>query len=69
MEWEKDLVKPLKNGENENVNMSMNSNCNWMSRLKVDFIQRLPQKLKSGLDSEDFSTLDLSAVQGLLQGN
>lgn len=68
MEWEKDLMKPLKNGENENVNMNIHSNCNWMSRMKVDFIQRLPQKLKSGVDSEDISTLDLSAVQGLLQG-
>ncbi|XP_041991650.1 metal tolerance protein 4-like isoform X2 [Salvia splendens] len=62
MEWEKDLTKPLKNEGRENMS------TNWMSRMRDDFIQRLPQKLKSGLDSEDLFDLDLSAVQGLLQG-
>ena len=62
MEWEEDLTKPLKNEGREIMS------TNWMSRMRDDFIQRLPQKLKSGLDSEDLFDLDLSAVQGLLQG-
>ncbi|XP_041993490.1 metal tolerance protein 4-like isoform X1 [Salvia splendens] len=62
MEWEEDLTKPLKNEGRENMR------TNWMSRMRDDFIQRLPQKLKSGLDSEDLFDLDLSSVQGLLQG-
>ncbi|KAL8456265.1 hypothetical protein ACS0TY_034470 [Phlomoides rotata] len=54
MESENDLMKPLK-PEN-------------MSRMRGDFLQRLPEKLKSGLDSEALFNLDLSSANGLLQG-
>ncbi|KAL8463783.1 hypothetical protein ACS0TY_033652 [Phlomoides rotata] len=54
MESENDLMKPLKS---EN-----------MSRMRGDFLQRLPEKLKSGLDSEALFNLDLSSANGLLQG-
>ncbi|KAH6827441.1 Cation efflux family protein [Perilla frutescens var. hirtella] len=39
-----------------------------MSRMRVDFIQKLPEKIKSGVDAEDLCNLDLSSVKGLLQG-
>ncbi|KAL8524318.1 hypothetical protein ACS0TY_014048 [Phlomoides rotata] len=55
MESENDLMKPLKP-----------QNMNWMSRMRDDFLQRLPEKLKSGLDSMALFNLDLSSVNGLL---
>lgn len=60
MESEKDLMKPLK-GELKNGGTE---NMNWMSRMRGDFLQRLPEKLKSGVDPEDPFNLDLSAAKG-----
>lgn len=61
MELENDLMKPLKHEKIENMN--------WMSRMRGDFLQRLPEKLKSGVDSEAITNLDLSSANGLLQGS
>ncbi|KAL8041634.1 hypothetical protein ABFX02_10G177300 [Erythranthe guttata] len=67
MESEKDLMKPLNEGEFKNGG-STDYNMNWMSRMRADFIQRLPDKVKSCgiIDPENLVNLDLSAAKGFI---
>ncbi|KAL7098118.1 hypothetical protein ACP275_10G185100 [Erythranthe tilingii] len=70
MESEKDLMKPLNEGGDQlkNGGISTDNNMNWMSRMRADFIQRLPDKVKSCgiIDPENLVNLDLSAAKGLI---
>lgn len=59
MEREQDLKKPLNSYGMNDV----------LSRMRCDFIQRLPDKVKSVVDLEDLvDNVDLSTAKGLLQG-
>lgn len=59
MEREKDLKKPLNSYGMNDV----------LSRMRCDFIQRLPAKVKSVVDLEDLvDNVDLSTAKGLLRG-
>ncbi|KAK6149252.1 hypothetical protein DH2020_016777 [Rehmannia glutinosa] len=66
MESQKDLMKPLMKGESKNE--GIDENMKWMSRMTSDFLERLPEKVKCGVDPEDLFNLHLSAAKGLLQG-
>ncbi|EYU39974.1 hypothetical protein ABFS82_10G175100 [Erythranthe guttata] len=69
MESEKDLMKPLNEGGDQLKNGgSTDYNMNWMSRMRADFIQRLPDKVKSCgiIDPENLINLDLSAAKGFI---
>ncbi|KAL7138648.1 hypothetical protein ABFS83_10G177900 [Erythranthe nasuta] len=69
MESEKDLMKPLNEGDQlKNGGISTDYNMNWMSRMRADFIQRLPDKVKSCgiIDPENLVNLDLSAAKGFI---
>ncbi|KAL2483160.1 putative metal tolerance protein C3 [Forsythia ovata] len=66
MEWEKDLMKPLNNGNSDDHDL-----INGVSRIRCDFIKRLPDKLKSRLDDDPedlLNNLNLSSAKSLLQG-
>ncbi|KAL6502776.1 Metal tolerance protein 4 [Orobanche hederae] len=74
---EKDLMKPLKGDEtffNKRDELELGiENRNWVSRVRGDFIQRLPDKVKCEVvvDAEEddlLLNLHLSAAKGLLQG-
>ncbi|CAI9787582.1 unnamed protein product [Fraxinus pennsylvanica] len=59
MELEKDLKKPLNSYGRNDV----------LSRMRRDFIQSLPDKVKGVVDPEDLvDNVDLSTAEGLLQG-
>ncbi|GFQ04538.1 metal tolerance protein 4 [Phtheirospermum japonicum] len=66
MDSHKDLMRPLMKGELRNNEGFENKS--WMSRVRSDFLERLPEKVKCGVDPEDLFKLDLSAAKGLLQG-
>ncbi|KAL6522366.1 Metal tolerance protein 4 [Orobanche minor] len=78
---QKDLVKPLKGDDQffikrDDLELGI-ENRNWVSRVRGDFIQRLPEKVKCEVVVHDAKeeeeenlllNLHLSAAKGLLQG-
>ncbi|KAL6555480.1 Metal tolerance protein 4 [Orobanche gracilis] len=70
MEKQKDLMKPLKEDELFKRDELGIENRNWVSRVRGDFIQRLPEKVKCEVvdAEENILNLHLSAAKGLLQG-
>lgn len=55
-------------GEPKKEITNSHDHLNSVCLIKGDFIQRLPEKVKCGIDPEDLVNFDLSAAKGLLQG-
>ncbi|OIT04394.1 hypothetical protein A4A49_13436 [Nicotiana attenuata] len=72
MERHEDDVKVpfIMKKENNNgwFNKYLMNNVKTVSDMRGDFIQRLPEKVKCGVDVEDPLNINFSAAKGLLQG-
>lgn len=69
MESGGDVRKPLIGGlKQENEEKQGNQVANSVTCIRGEFFQKLPEKVRCGIDPENLENIDLSAAKGLLQG-
>ncbi|XP_010243372.1 PREDICTED: metal tolerance protein 4 isoform X2 [Nelumbo nucifera] len=68
MEDEADLETPLMEGSNPENRWTVSHLNSVATALRCDFFDKLPDKVKCGVDPEDPAHVDLSAIKGLIRG-